>query len=202
MFSFLEFLDYNIVIDICRSFNLLCCSPLFCGKFNEAIGFSLEFITTIPLKFSLPPITAFRNLAEGVIIKPLKNSNRVTAKGMKRIILKRKHPNFVEKKIPHGNSIVPYNPQNDVALLVKYELFALINSNRIQSAISKAGFPSTASECSNIIQSVIDEIFLEFATEQNETYSLLNEEDLFQLRSLCTTEVDKILQEEFITQSI
>ena len=196
--SFLEFLDYDTVMEICQDYNLLCCSPLLRGNFNEAMNVCSEFLSTIPLKFSLPQISVFPNFAEGVIIKPLKNTFKITSKGMKRLIFKRKHPNFVEKKF-HRATVhkVPYNSKIDVSMEAKYELFALINSNRIQSAISKLGFPKTDSELYNLFQFVIDEIFVEFANEQSETYSLLNDGVLLQLRSLCISEVQAILDEEF-----
>ena len=149
------------------------------------------------MKFSLPQIIAFPNFAEGVIIKPLKNTFKVTSKGMKRLIFKRKHSNFAERKSHHTcPQNIPYNSKTDIILVAKYELFALINSNRIQSAISKSGFPTTESELSDIIQSVLDDIFFEYIKEQSENFSLFDDEDIVQLRLLCVSEVDKVFHED------
>ena len=44
--------------------------PLSVCSFEEAVNYKINFITHLPAQFGLPPIDD--NLAEGVVIKPMK----------------------------------------------------------------------------------------------------------------------------------
>ena len=64
------------------------------GKYDEAVNYPIRFESTIPARLGLPSIKG--NVAEGVVIKPIKNILVGTGKGPARAILKLKLDEFKE----------------------------------------------------------------------------------------------------------
>ena len=124
-------------------------NPLSICSFEEAISFKIGFVTHLPAQFKLPAIDD--NLAEGVVIKPMKNLVLPEKKGLKRVIVKRKIEKFSERKAigspPKKNTKknTTYTTSNNFELL-KYEIFALVTNQRLDNAISKIGLPYEAED--------------------------------------------------------
>ena len=139
-----EYLDYDVVMSVLSDAGFMYSKPLDICAFEEAMNFKLGFVTPLPAQFGLPPIKD--NLAEGVVIKPMKNVLVETKKGKKRLIFKRKIDKFSERK-PVGpkptktpkksKSLSPINESE----LLTYEMYALITEQRLINAISKIGMP-------------------------------------------------------------
>ena len=186
-----------MVMVLCETFNLLCCKPLFCGCFAKAQHYQLEFPSTISSLFSLPEILDCSNFAEGIVIKPLKNTSLPTTKGFSRVIFKRKHPKFIETK----SKFLPLSSFKPIyggdILIAKYELFALLNTNRIQSAISKSGYPKDKVQISSLQLHIIDDIFEEYIAYNYEEYSKLSSGTVCHLKSILGDELSEVLESEF-----
>ncbi|RGB29488.1 hypothetical protein C1646_745321 [Rhizophagus diaphanus] len=134
----IDFLNYDIMIDLFKESELPYLKPLFRGSFNDAFNYNPDFITTIPDLMGLPPLP-FQNRAEGVIIKPVLT---IRAKDKdRRVILKIKTTDFVErvrtkkreyKEESRKKSIQPMNEMYE-------EFLTFINENRVCSIVSKFG---------------------------------------------------------------
>ncbi|GBB95322.1 hypothetical protein RclHR1_02510016 [Rhizophagus clarus] len=133
-----DFLNYDIMINLLEDSGLPFLKPLFRGSFKDAFNYNPDFITTIPDLMGLPPLP-FQNRAEGVIIKPVLTLR--TKDGKKRVILKIKTSDFVERvrikkreyqEESRKKSIQPMNEIYD-------EFLTFINENRVCNVISKFG---------------------------------------------------------------
>lgn len=196
---FLVYLDYDQVMDLCETFNILYCKPLFCGSLDKAQNYQLEFPSTIFSMFSLPKILNCNNFAEGIVIKPLKNTILSTTKGYNRVIYKRKHPKFIEAKskfLPQSKFSFKsaYSGDN---LVAEYELLALLNTNRIQSAVSKSGYPNNAEQVSSLKLFIIDDIFVDYITDNFEEYTKLSSGTICHLKSILGAEISTLLESDF-----
>ena len=144
----LGYMDYDICMELFKSCGFLYAEPLATGNLQDMIIFPLGFDSTIPPKLGLPPLPT--NVAEGIVVKPLKNVQVESKGGMKRVIFKRKVKNFCERKIRREEkkklSLPDTNSQMEYTSL-KYEILALITPQRIVNTISKLGLPNK--ECTN-----------------------------------------------------
>lgn len=121
--------------------------PLITGSLQDMFNFPLGFNSTIPAKLGLPPLPEdIKNTAEGVVVKPLKNTVIECRTGMKRVIFKRKVKGFCERR-PRKKDFTAKEKQcsrdkgQQDYLLIKYELFALVTEQRVVNTISKLGLP-------------------------------------------------------------
>lgn len=120
--------------------------PLIVGTLQAMMSYPLGFESKLPAKFGLPALDK-PNVAEGIVIKPLKNIVLDTQKGLKRVIFKRKVEGFAEVKSrgrdysykKQTEAWMP-NSRHDLELL-KYEMLALITTQRVVNVISKLGRP-------------------------------------------------------------
>ena len=142
-------------MDLFRESGFFYAEPLATGTLQDMISYPLGFESTLPRRFGLPALDK-PNVAEGIVIKPVKNTILDTKKGPKRVIFKRKVDGFAEVK-PKGRadqgykkqaatsgSWTPDNAQADFELL-RYEMLALITTQRVVNVISKLGLPAPAS---------------------------------------------------------
>lgn len=120
-------------------------TPLFVGTYNQAVNFSPRFESGIPKLLGLPAVS--NNLAEGLVIRPMRTILVPTKKGMERPIMKNKIPEFSEDKRFHTASkwteAAPseqswQSPETLFADL-SYEVSSLVTTQRIDNAISKMG---------------------------------------------------------------
>lgn len=152
------YIDYEISIEAFKSTKLLYAKELFIGKFEYAINHEIKFQSTIPKLLNLPEIK--NNIAEGIIIKPLKNIIVDTKKGKNRAIIKRKIDEFKESDYNKAEkwieSINNNDKINNINILL-YEINALVTYNRLNNAISKIGIP-TKTNINKISKILLEEI--------------------------------------------
>ena len=132
-------------IKIFEAFGLFYAKPLYIGKYEDCCHYNYEFKTKIPKWLNLPPLAPEYgdNLAEGIVIKPMKNVY-IKGKGgkMKRPIVKHKHQLFNEKISTMDKQFGKFDDRNGTVLKGKDMintqcLLNMINTNRYQSVISK-----------------------------------------------------------------
>lgn len=152
------YIDYEISIEAFKLTRLLYAKELFIGNFEDAINYKIKFQSTIPNLFNLPEIKD--NIAEGIIIKPLKNIIIDTKKGKNRAIIKRKIDEFNESDYNKAEkwieSINNHEKNNNINILL-YEINALVTYNRLNNAISKIGIP-TKTNINKISKILLEEI--------------------------------------------
>lgn len=146
-------MDYDKAMVLLDSAHFLFSEPLLVGSLQEAVGYPLGFPSHLPLRFKLPPIED--NLAEGVVIKPLKCSMVACGNEIVRAIFKNKLEKFSERRpvpklVEDGKSTVDAKDLNDFEIsnldMIRYEMYALVTEQRLINTISKLGFPSTRKE--------------------------------------------------------
>ena len=69
---FVDYLTFATVMEVADAPYV---RPLLIGSFGDALEFPLDFLTTIPSMFDLPPIDD--NFAEGVVCKPVRKAINV-----------------------------------------------------------------------------------------------------------------------------
>ena len=149
------------------------CRPLAMGSLEEVFNYPLGFLTTIPGTFGLPPIE--ENLAEGVVVKPLKNSMIMTHKGPRRLIFKRKIEKFSERKaLPRLECHLKEEQRREdekwkgeKGETLRYEIFSLITEQRVINAITKLGQPQTKNEWNGVKNELVSDV-METLKEDNE----------------------------------
>ncbi|CAG8536372.1 15026_t:CDS:2 [Gigaspora rosea] len=135
LFDGLDLLDFDIMEKLLNFSDIPYLKPLIKDSYQNVIKFNPNFTTTIPKLLGYPtslPPPFDENIAEGIVIKPVKNIR--TSKGI-RVILKIKALNFEERnKNPEKSNkkrkILPVDR-------VKMNLNEFINKNRLSSVISK-----------------------------------------------------------------
>jgi Rnl2 family RNA ligase len=96
-----RYLDFEQAMALAAAAGLLAAEPLLVGRRDEAMSYPIEFTTSLPARLGLPPLPE-PNLAEGVVIKPLREVDLRDARGNPvRPILKRKIAIFAEDKHFH-----------------------------------------------------------------------------------------------------
>jgi Rnl2 family RNA ligase len=132
------YLDYTKAIELFKQVNLFYAEPLFIGSFTDALEFSERFASTIPKRLGLPELD--NNFAEGIVIKPMQEILVRTNKGSIRPILKKKIAEFAEDERFHqAEKQKPRHNEGYLLEQLEYELYQLVNINRLQSAASKVG---------------------------------------------------------------
>ena len=176
-----EFLDYDVCMQLFQSVGFLYCEPLLTGTLQDMLRLELGFETKLPAKFGLPPLQDRKNVAEGVIIKPLKNVVLDTSKGPQRVIFKRKVEHFEERRKQRspvssgagksrskkgGRKGRDYEHEANLKLL-QYEMSALVSEQRIVNTISKRGIPESYTEWTGLAEALVWDV-LESAEHENE----------------------------------
>ncbi len=140
------------------------------GTLQAMINYPLGFESKLPAKFGLPPLDK-HNVAEGIVIKPVKDIFLESKKGPKRVIFKRKVEGFAEVK-PRGRDRVTNGYRKQAVAswtsssddqdfeLLRYEMLALITTQRVVNVVSKLGRPSIDSgqESSNSPQNLTESL--------------------------------------------
>ena len=86
----IQFFDSSMH-NVCKGTKFLVTEPLARGKLCDVIDYNPYFETTLPDRLGLPKVDD--NIAEGVVIKPIKD---MTLNSGKRIIIKKKNERFAE----------------------------------------------------------------------------------------------------------
>ena len=145
--------------------------PLIMGTMEEVFNYKLGFVSTIPALFGLPPIDG--NLAEGIVIKPLKDSTLMTHKGPKRLIFKQKIEKFSERRaLPRPENHLKSTREEETwrgmkGDEIKYEIAALITDQRVLNAVTKIGQPETKREWERVKNELVVDV-RETLEEENE----------------------------------
>jgi Rnl2 family RNA ligase len=151
----LTFVDYRVAAPALEAAGFMWSRPLAIVPFNEAIAFNLDFQTTIPRLLGLPAIENNTNVAEGVVIKCIVETEVPLKKGTTRAILKLKHPRFVERV--HDFAEQKSAGASGEASVSSF-LRAHLNANRVNAAISKLGKPKAGSAGNTLRQALQTEI--------------------------------------------
>ncbi|CAG8448897.1 hypothetical protein C2G38_128065 [Gigaspora rosea] len=136
IFDGLDLIDFDIMEELLNeSADLPYLKPLIRDNYQNIINYDPKFITTIPNLLGYPP-SSHKIIAEGIVIKPIKNIR--TSKG-DRVIIKIKPPEFDEQIKNPEKSNKKSNKEKTPIDIVKTNLFEFINMNRLNSVISKLG---------------------------------------------------------------
>ncbi|MEM7715009.1 MAG: RNA ligase family protein, partial [Cyanobacteria bacterium P01_A01_bin.68] len=138
------YLDYDKALQIIEKVGMMAAKPLFIGKYEQAASYNIEFASTIPAILNLPQLQQ-GNIAEGVVIKPVKSFYIETRKGRIRPIIKHKIPEFAEdsryhqaQKWIYQNTVVE-NKELSFEDELLQEMLALVTVTRLNNVISKFG---------------------------------------------------------------
>lgn len=135
-----RFLDFDDATRRLKAADIFCAEPLFEGTYQKAADFPIRFDSTIPRRLGMPPLPTGTNLAEGVVIRPLREITLETAQSVVRPLLKRKIAEFAEDKRFHEAEKETSAPVYNGALdLLKWEAYNRITVNRWQATLSKTG---------------------------------------------------------------
>jgi Rnl2 family RNA ligase len=122
-------------------------APLRIGTFEQATDYPIRFDSTIPAALGLPPLPVRSNLAEGVVIRPMREIVLHGGGSIIRPLLKVKIPEFAEDKRFHeaerwDNAPPKGSPTSSDALeLLKWEAYNRVTDNRLNATLSKVGPP-------------------------------------------------------------
>ena len=146
--------------------------PLITGTLQDMLCFELGFETTLPAQLGLPPLAqeGRRNVAEGIVVKPLKNLILETDKGeRRRVIFKRKVENFHEckpRRQKHTKSKgKDFSKSEADRELLHYEMSALATDQRVVNTVSKRGVPEMEEEWEELVEEVVADIVESVSTE-------------------------------------
>ncbi|MBC8143139.1 MAG: RNA ligase, partial [Armatimonadetes bacterium] len=67
-----RYLDFERAQTVLRAAGVPCVASLFIGTFERATDFSPRFDSTIPATLGLPPLPKGTNLAEGIVVRPVR----------------------------------------------------------------------------------------------------------------------------------
>ncbi len=175
------YLDYDVCTRVFKSCGLLYAEPLLTGTLQAMLDFPLGWDSKIPAALGLPPLPGhIKNLAEGVVVKPLKNIVIETTRGNEpmRVIFKRKIEGFQETK-PREKVSRPkkataeYNQDYE---LVKCEMLLMVTPQRLMNVISKLGVPDTAVESQREVKAKWNTILNGLAADVLEEMALVHED--------------------------
>jgi Rnl2 family RNA ligase len=171
-----KFLQYDSAREVCEACSLLFAAPLFRGTLAECLDFPIEFETTIPTRFGLPPLSASvaseeRNLAEGVVVRPHMEPTVNCTAGVRagkesiRGIFKRKIPQFSEKRYQNddwkqskggGGGNVTVTDEE----ITSMEIAACVTAQRLANVLSKIGRvdPKNKEACRALLQDFREDV--------------------------------------------
>ena len=156
-------MDYDVCMELFEESGIFYAEPLVTGTLEAMTSFHLGFDSKLPAKFGLPPLGK-PNVAEGVVIKPLKDAVLECKKGPTRVIFKRKVAAFEEvrkrglgkenKGTSRSRDRTPANSQDFELLRDDSEVLARITIQRIVNVTSKLGHPSPTLSLTKVIEPI------------------------------------------------
>ena len=142
-----SYLNFEDTLPLLDEVGLLQVKPLMIGSYTQAVNFNNRFESGIPKMLGLPSVP--NNLAEGIVIRPMRSILVPTKKGLERPILKSKIPEFSEDRRFHAaakwsessssSSTTPWQSPEMIMADLSYELTSLVTPQRIDNAVSKLG---------------------------------------------------------------
>lgn len=194
------YLDYERVLEFCHQADLFVAEPLLIGTYAAAMAYPVGFSSTIPRRLGLPPLSE-PNLAEGIIIKPVKALEVSGSHGLIRPVLKKKIPAFAEDKRYSAAQRWPARPVEYSSLLetLQWAAFSMVTENRLQSAISKIG-PGRARDgrhMQRLFRLVVDDIVDQLKEEYSEALQSLSSSNRKLLTQGIQREVRELLRKRW-----
>jgi len=145
-----RFLDFDDARALAEAAGFAFAEPLARGSLGECFAFSERFDSSVPARLGLPPL-AGHNLAEGVVVRAARELDPAEAEGGggggNRLMFKRKIAEFSEKQYTHNGwkeaksatASSAAAREQDAETLLRYEMLAAINEQRLDAVISKGG---------------------------------------------------------------
>lgn len=177
------FLPYADAVAIFKAAGHPYQEPLFVGKYEQVQNYEIRFVSRVPERLGLPPLTDRSNWAEGVVIKPYRVAYVEGEKGPLRPIFKRKIAEFDERAEYHqaqkwddsdgdGESApaaaAAFDPVDGMLL----EVDSMAVPARLHAAISKVG-PVTGREDVTRLREIAALLLEDFTDELSEGYGEL-----------------------------
>jgi Rnl2 family RNA ligase len=190
-----HYLDYDVLLKLCEAEGVLAARPLFIGSYEEALEFPAGFESHVPGWLGLPPLPG--NLAEGVVLKPLKDLWVPSGKGRVRPVLKHKIAQFAEDERFHGAT--KWKPAAAQGAWLSLEdlrgmATAYANEARLASAVSKLGPPPSASspEAEELLKLLVEDILEQLETDAGDSLRALSAESRVALEAHVRQEAEDL----------
>jgi Rnl2 family RNA ligase len=198
-----RYLDFAAARAAATAAGFLFLSPLLEAPLGACLGADVRFKTRLPAALGLPPLLDEPNWAEGVVVRPVCEP----PPGHDRRFVKLKIAEFSEKQYRNdtwrdsrhgiarggGGSQVGWAEREAV---LGYEMAAAVNTNRLESAISKLGAvqPADRAACRALLDAVVQDVeealvddgLLSSAAELGERHPCLRRELELLARKLVT----------------
>lgn len=165
-------MDYDDCIQLFKAVGFLYAEPLVVGSLTDMLSCALGFDSKLPAKLGLTALE--RNIAEGIVVKPLKNTVLETGKGPRRVIFKRKVENFLERKQRvkgWGRDVRQKNTYDPDFETLKCEMYAMVTEQRVVNVISKQGRPVTVEEWEEVVGGLVSDVLDCLSSENEEAWS-------------------------------
>lgn len=142
--SLRTYVNFEDALRIFNATGLFSVQPIVIGKYEQVVNHPNRFLSEIGTRLGFPAVPD--NLAEGIVIRPMRTVLVTTKKGLERAILKSKIAEFSEDRRYHtaekwdDQPAEPHWESQDTAVAdLAYELSSLVTTQRIDNAISKFG---------------------------------------------------------------
>jgi len=140
-----RYLDFERVQSVLTETGVPFVAPLAIGSYERVTDYPVRFDSTVPAMLGLPPLPTGSNLAEGVVVRPMREITVVGASGPVRPLLKRKIAEFADDRRFHGAQPWPEQQIPDIAGepldRLKWEAYCRMTENRLDATLSKVGPP-------------------------------------------------------------
>lgn len=158
-----RFLDYDKARSFATAAGFLFVPELFRGTLTECLNFEVRFSSHLPAILGLPKLDE-PNWAEGIVVRPQQEPSLPTARGMTKL----KIPEFAEKQYRNdgwresrsGTLKSEIEPGLDMRELLRWEISAAVNDNRLESVVSKLGHvnPCDKDACRGLFQAFVNDV--------------------------------------------
>ncbi len=188
-----RYLDFEQAQRILLAAGVPCVAPLFTGSFERATDFSPRFDSTIPKSLGLPALPTGTNLAEGIVVRPMREIAGLAA----RPLLKIKIAEFAEDirfheaqkwDAPTGLG----RGYNDSLNRLKWVAYNRVTENRLNAAISKVG--NAPEKRGEVCALLLAEVEAEAREVDAEAWNALTEVRRGEWQAYVRTEVRALLQ--------
>lgn len=191
-----RYVDFERAQTVLRGAGVPVVAPLFTGTWERATDFSPRFDSTIPATLGLPPLPTGTNLAEGIVVRPLREIAGLAV----RPLLKVKITEFAEDVRFHEAQKWDAPTEvsrgyNDALDRMKWAAYNRVTENRLNAAISKVGnAPERRGEVS---ATLLAEVESEAREADAGAWNALTESERGEWLSYVRAEVRSLLRNRF-----
>jgi Rnl2 family RNA ligase len=157
------FVSYRRAVELFQSAGMPLAPILATGTLTELLALPVTFATRVPGQLGLPALP--HNWAEGMVIKPWDAETPLAAP---RRVVKRKRPEFAETIYHEARKWPTTAVAADALARAEAALWAMINANRVHSAISKLGRPEDVR-----LEQIVDEVMTDVRDELDRAHGEL-----------------------------